>query len=77
MKNPHQKAAFYVDSEEHGACVATAKQLHGKALSFNNVADTDAALETVKQFHAPACVIVKHAKPLRCGRREFATRCIQ
>src|SRR5690606_8593656 len=47
------------------ACVATAKQLQGKELSFNNVADTDAALECVKSFTKPACVIVKHANP--CG----------
>ncbi|TMO91073.1 bifunctional phosphoribosylaminoimidazolecarboxamide formyltransferase/inosine monophosphate cyclohydrolase, partial [Pseudoalteromonas sp. S3178] len=47
------------------ASVATAKQLQGKALSYNNIADTDAALECVKEFDAPACVIVKHANP--CG----------
>src|SRR5690606_4456062 len=47
------------------ACVATARQLQGKELSYNNVADTDAALECVKQFAVPACVIVKHANP--CG----------
>ena len=64
-ENPHQKAAFYVEKDNHEASVATAKQLQGKELSFNNVADTDAALETVKQFNQPACVIVKHANP--CG----------
>jgi phosphoribosylaminoimidazolecarboxamide formyltransferase/IMP cyclohydrolase len=64
-ENPHQRAAFY---REHGVrepSVATAHQLQGKALSFNNVADTDAALECVKAFEQPACVIVKHANP--CG----------
>ena len=64
-ENPHQAAAFYVEAEPKEASVATATQIQGKALSFNNVADTDAALECVKQFDEPACVIVKHANP--CG----------
>lgn len=65
-ENPHQAAAFYVEPEAKEGCVATAKQLQGKTLSFNNIADTDAALECVKQFtDCPACVIVKHANP--CG----------
>lgn len=64
-ENPHQKAAFYVENKQQDACIGNAKQLQGKELSFNNVADTDAALETVKQFSEPACVIVKHANP--CG----------
>jgi len=64
-ENPHQAAAFYVDDNPGEASVSTATQLQGKELSFNNVADTDAALECVKQFDAPACVIVKHANP--CG----------
>lgn len=64
-ENPHQKAAFYVEKNSQGASVASAKQLQGKELSYNNVADTDAALETVKCFSEPACVIVKHANP--CG----------
>ncbi len=64
-ENPHQRAAFYTEREPQEACVATAKQIQGKALSFNNVADTDAALECVKPFADPACVIVKHANP--CG----------
>ena len=64
-ENPHQKAAFYTQLNPTEASVATAKQLQGKALSFNNIADTDAALECVKQFEEPACVIVKHANP--CG----------
>jgi phosphoribosylaminoimidazolecarboxamide formyltransferase/IMP cyclohydrolase len=63
-ENPHQQAAFYVEKPDE-ACVATARQLQGKELSFNNVADTDAALECVKSFTKPACVIVKHANP--CG----------
>ncbi|MBN3564504.1 bifunctional phosphoribosylaminoimidazolecarboxamide formyltransferase/IMP cyclohydrolase [Aliamphritea spongicola] len=64
-ENPHQRAAFYVESNPTEASVATARQLQGKELSFNNVADTDAALECVKPFAEPACVIVKHANP--CG----------
>ncbi|ODS24803.1 bifunctional phosphoribosylaminoimidazolecarboxamide formyltransferase/IMP cyclohydrolase [Candidatus Endobugula sertula] len=64
-ENPHQKSAFYVKSHAKEASISTAKQLQGKALSFNNIADTDAALETVKLFDEPACVIVKHANP--CG----------
>ena len=64
-ENPHQNSAFYTERNISDACIATARQLQGKALSFNNIADTDAALECVKQFQAPACVIVKHANP--CG----------
>jgi phosphoribosylaminoimidazolecarboxamide formyltransferase/IMP cyclohydrolase len=64
-ENPHQKAAFYVEHQPREASVATSKQIQGKELSFNNIADTDAALECVKQFEEPACVIVKHANP--CG----------
>jgi len=64
-ENPHQKAAFYVEHEIKEASVSTAAQIQGKALSYNNVADTDAALECVKSFEQPACVIVKHANP--CG----------
>jgi phosphoribosylaminoimidazolecarboxamide formyltransferase / IMP cyclohydrolase len=64
-ENPHQQAAFYVEANPAEAGIATAKQIQGKELSYNNVADTDAALECVKNFDAPACVIVKHANP--CG----------
>ena len=64
-ENPHQKAAFYVERRPAEACVATARLLQGKELSFNNIADADAALECVKSFDEPACVIVKHANP--CG----------
>ena len=64
-ENPHQHAAFYVEARPAEVGIATAKQLQGKELSYNNVADTDAALECVKNFHEPACVIVKHANP--CG----------
>ncbi len=64
-ENPHQNAAFYVEAKPAEACIATATQVQGKELSYNNIADTDAALECVKQFTQPACVIVKHANP--CG----------
>ncbi len=65
-ENPHQGAAFYVEHEPGEASVATAEQLQGKELSYNNIGDTDAALECVKTFsEGPTCVIVKHANP--CG----------
>ncbi|WP_114767571.1 bifunctional phosphoribosylaminoimidazolecarboxamide formyltransferase/IMP cyclohydrolase [Vibrio rhodolitus] len=64
-ENSHQDAAFYVEEHPQEASVATARQIQGKALSYNNIADTDAALECVKEFSEPACVIVKHANP--CG----------
>jgi len=64
-ENPHQSAAFYTDPLAAGASVATARQLQGKELSFNNIADADTALECVRQFESAACVIVKHANP--CG----------
>jgi len=64
-ENSHQDAAFYVEANPEEASVSTAKQIQGKALSYNNIADTDAALECVKEFDEPACVIVKHANP--CG----------
>ena len=64
-ENPHQQSAFYIEKSPADVSVATATQLQGKELSYNNIADTDAALETVKLFSEPSCVIVKHANP--CG----------
>lgn len=64
-ENSHQAAAFYVEANPEEASVSTARQIQGKALSYNNIADTDAALDCVKEFAEPACVIVKHANP--CG----------
>jgi phosphoribosylaminoimidazolecarboxamide formyltransferase / IMP cyclohydrolase len=64
-ENPHQQAAFYVATDAQGAAIGSASQLQGKELSFNNLADADTAFECVRQFEAPACVIVKHANP--CG----------
>jgi phosphoribosylaminoimidazolecarboxamide formyltransferase/IMP cyclohydrolase len=68
-ENPHQQAAFYTDPRAIGASVTQAKQIQGKELSYNNIADSDTALECVRQFNSPGCVIVKHANP--CG----AARC--
>ncbi len=64
-ENPHQQAAFYRDLHPAPGSLVTAKQLQGKELSYNNIADADAAWECVKCFEEPACVIVKHANP--CG----------
>ena len=65
-ENPHQLAAFYVSRDAEPGSIAAARQLQGKELSYNNIGDTDAALECVKEFtDKPACVIVKHANP--CG----------
>ncbi|SFV87994.1 IMP cyclohydrolase / Phosphoribosylaminoimidazolecarboxamide formyltransferase [hydrothermal vent metagenome] len=64
-ENPHQNAAFYVENNLTEACVASSTQFQGKEMSFNNMADADAALECVRNFDEPACVIVKHANP--CG----------
>ena len=64
-ENPHQQAAFYRDLYPAPGSLVSARQLHGKELSYNNIADADAAWECVKSFAEPACVIVKHANP--CG----------
>ena len=64
-ENPHQNAAFYRDATVPAGALASFTQLQGKELSYNNIADADAAWECVKTFDVPACVIVKHANP--CG----------
>ena len=64
-ENPHQTAAFYRAPDAQGASIGSARQLQGRTLSYNNIADGDTALECVRQFAQPACVIVKHANP--CG----------
>ncbi len=69
-ENPHQQAAFYADPRAIGACVTQAEQIQGRELSFNNIADSDAALECVRQFDSPACVIVKHANPCGAARAD-------
>jgi phosphoribosylaminoimidazolecarboxamide formyltransferase/IMP cyclohydrolase len=70
-ENPHQRGAFYRSPTARGGSVGTAKVLQGKELSYNNIADADAAIECVRQFEQPACVIVKHANP--CGVAVGAT----
>lgn len=69
-ENPHQSAAFYVEANGPAGSVAQSLQHQGKALSYNNVADTDAALQCVQAFDQPACVIVKHANPCGVAVRE-------
>ncbi len=64
-ENPHQKAAFYIDQTINEPSVATAEQLSGKELSFNNINDTDGALELVKEFSEPTVAVIKHTNP--CG----------
>ncbi|SFV80121.1 IMP cyclohydrolase / Phosphoribosylaminoimidazolecarboxamide formyltransferase [hydrothermal vent metagenome] len=64
-ENPHQNAAFYTENNITESCVASSTQFQGKEMSYNNMADADAALECVRNFDEPACVIVKHANP--CG----------
>jgi phosphoribosylaminoimidazolecarboxamide formyltransferase / IMP cyclohydrolase len=70
-ENPHQRGAFYVDEAPAPGTIATGRQLQGKELSYNNIADSDAAWECVQTFAEPACVIVKHANP--CGVAIAAT----
>jgi phosphoribosylaminoimidazolecarboxamide formyltransferase/IMP cyclohydrolase len=67
-ENPHQNASFYLESESEQGTIASATQLQGKELSYNNIADSDAAIECVWAFDQPACCIVKHANP--CGVAE-------
>ena len=69
-ENPHQNAAFYKEIKSNEACVSSSKQIQGKPLSFNNLADADAALECVRNFDNPSCVIVKHANPCGVATRE-------
>src|SRR5690606_33965841 len=64
-ENPHQAAAFYVESPPPPGTIAAAEQLQGKELSFNNIQDAHAALEMVREFHRPAVAAVKHTNP--CG----------
>jgi phosphoribosylaminoimidazolecarboxamide formyltransferase/IMP cyclohydrolase len=70
-ENPHQLAAFYTEGVVLRPCVATAEQLHGKELSYNNILDLDSALNLVREFAGPACVVVKHNNP--CGAACAAT----
>ncbi len=70
-ENPHQKAAFYADLDIDRPCVATAEQLHGKELSYNNILDLDSAINLTREFSGPAAVVVKHNNP--CGAATAAT----
>jgi phosphoribosylaminoimidazolecarboxamide formyltransferase/IMP cyclohydrolase len=70
-ENPHQRAAFYRNPGARGSSIGSARALQGKELSYNNIADADTAIECVRAFAAPACVIVKHANP--CGVAQAAS----
>src|SRR5262249_36555480 len=70
-ENPHQQAAFYRDETPVAGAIATYRQLQGKELSYNNIADADAAVDCVASLGESACVIVKHANP--CGAAVAAT----
>lgn len=70
-ENPHQNAAFYREPRLSRPCTATAEQLHGKDLSYNNILDLDSALNLVREFAGPACIVVKHNNP--CGAATAAT----
>jgi phosphoribosylaminoimidazolecarboxamide formyltransferase/IMP cyclohydrolase len=70
-ENPHQSAAFYVEPGLVHACVASAEQLHGKELSYNNLLDLDSAFNLVREFTEPAAVVIKHNNP--CGAAVSAT----
>jgi phosphoribosylaminoimidazolecarboxamide formyltransferase/IMP cyclohydrolase len=76
-ENPHQEAAFYRDAEVPAGALASFVQLQGKELSYNNIADADAAWECVKTFDTPACVIVKHANPCGVAIAESLLSCYQ
>lgn len=69
-ENPHQSGAFYIEKNQTQSCIATATQCQGKEISYNNMVDADAALECVRSFDKPCCVIVKHANPCGVAVRE-------
>src|SRR5690625_3288810 len=69
-ENPHQRAAFYKNPQNTSLSLASAKQLHGKELSFNNIQDANAALEMVSEYNEPAAVAVKHMNPCGIGLAE-------
>ena len=76
-ENPHQRAAFYTDSNLEEVSVANSKQIQGKPLSYNNLADADAALQCVRDFDEPSCVIIKHANPCGVASRKDILRAYQ
>ncbi|MBU0650923.1 bifunctional phosphoribosylaminoimidazolecarboxamide formyltransferase/IMP cyclohydrolase [bacterium] len=69
-ENPHQQAVYYKEDKIDEVCIANAKQLHGKELSFNNIIDLNAAIEIVKEFEEPTAVIIKHTNPCGVARAE-------
>jgi phosphoribosylaminoimidazolecarboxamide formyltransferase / IMP cyclohydrolase len=69
-ENPHQQAAFYTDPRAIGASVTQGRQIQGKELSYNNIADSDTAVECVRQFDTAGCVIVKHSNPCGAARAD-------
>ena len=76
-ENPHQRAAFYTDSNLQEVSIANSKQIQGKPLSYNNLADADAALQCVRDFDEPSCVIIKHANPCGVASRKDILRAYQ
>ena len=76
-ENPHQRGSFYRDLDSGEPSVATARQLQGKALSFNNVLDANAALELVKEFEAPTAAIIKHNNPCGVGTGDHLVEAYQ
>ena len=76
-ENPHQRAAFYTDSNLEEVSIANSKQIQGKPLSYNNLADADAALQCVRDFDEPSCVIIKHANPCGVASRKDILRAYQ
>ena len=76
-ENPHQKAAFYTDYTKQIGGIGSATQLQGKQLSYNNIADSDAAIECVRSFTEPTCVIIKHTNPCGVATDEDITKAYQ
>ena len=76
-ENPHQRAAFYRTHASPEPCAAWANQLSGQPLSFNNILDLEAAIEIVKDFSEPACVIIKHNNPVRISDCQQFGRSVQ
>lgn len=76
-ENPHQEAAFFAQEQANADTIAGAKQLHGKALSYNNIKDADAALQIVKEFQKPTVVAVKHMNPCGVGSAETLTQAFE
>ena len=76
-ENPHQRAAFYTDTNLEEVSIANSKQIQGKPLSYNNLADADAALQCVRDFDEPSCVIIKHANPCGVASRKDILRAYQ